>query len=396
MKRILFLTFYFRPDLCAGSFRNSPLLDELSRQTKDDDIKIDVFTTVPNRYSSFNQDYKEVEEFDNVRIERINIPSHQSGMKDQALSFKTYFFETLKKTKKESYDLVYGSSSRFFTSYLAYRIAKRNNCPLYIDVRDIFSETFAEVAHNPVLKLFFPPLVSNLEQKVYNYATHLNLISEGFKESFQETTTASFSYFTHGVDPIFLEKPKENLTHDPTDKNKILYAGNVGEGQGLHKIIPEAAKLLEKSHQFEVIGDGGAIHKLKKALSEENIQNVILTNPLKREELIEEYQKADILFIHLNDLEIFKKVLPSKVFELAVIGKPILAGVDGYAKEFLQNHVPHSFLFEPGNVSGLLQQIKKINDYNLSKMKPDISKFFENFNRKSINTKMVTSIVKIL
>jgi hypothetical protein len=396
MKRILFLTFYFRPDLCAGSFRNSPLLDELSRQTKDDDIKIDVFTTVPNRYSSFNQDYKEVEEFDNIRIERIDIPPHQSGMKDQAFSFKTYFFETLKKTKKTNYDLVYGSSSRFFTSYLAYRIAKRNNCPLYIDVRDIFSETFAEATQNPILKFLFPPLVSKLEQKVYNYATHLNLISEGFKNSFQETTTASFSYFTHGVDPIFAEKPKVKSQPIPSDKKKILYAGNVGAGQGLHKIIPEAAKQLEESYQFEVIGDGGAIHELKKALSEENIQNVILTNPLKREELIEEYHKADILFIHLNDFDIFKKVLPSKIFELAVMGKPILAGVDGYAKVFLLDHVSHAFLFEPGNVRGLLQQIKKIDDYNLSKMKPEISEFFENFNRKNIDARMANSIINIL
>ena len=32
MKRIVYLTFYFKPDLSAGSFLNSPLAIELSRQ----------------------------------------------------------------------------------------------------------------------------------------------------------------------------------------------------------------------------------------------------------------------------------------------------------------------------------------------------------------------------
>ena len=32
MKRIVYLTFYFKPDLSAGSFRNSSLAIELSRQ----------------------------------------------------------------------------------------------------------------------------------------------------------------------------------------------------------------------------------------------------------------------------------------------------------------------------------------------------------------------------
>ena len=32
MKRIVYLTFYFKPDLCAGSFRNSPLAVELAKR----------------------------------------------------------------------------------------------------------------------------------------------------------------------------------------------------------------------------------------------------------------------------------------------------------------------------------------------------------------------------
>ncbi len=396
MKRILFLTFYFRPDLCAGSFRNSPLLDELSRQTKNDDVRIDVFTTIPNRYASFNSSYENIEEFDNVRIERIDVPPHQSGMKDQALSFRKYYFETIKKTKNTSYDLVYTSSSRFFTSWLGYKIAKRNKCPLFVDVRDIFSETIGNISQNPVLKTFVPPFISQLEKRVYSYASHINLISEGFKNSFQDITTATFSYFTHGVDPVFMEKPKVEPPPNPSDKKKILYAGNVGEGQGLHKIIPDVAENLQDKYEIEIIGDGGAMGKLESALSEKQVNNVVLTNPVKRKKLVEKYYQSDILFIHLNDFDIFKKVLPSKIFELAVIGKPVLAGVSGYAKEFLQKHVPQSFIFKPGDVNGMLKQIKNIEQDNSEFNAGQNQKFAESFSREEINEKMAKSIIKLL
>ena len=53
MKRIVYLTFYFKPDLCAGSFRNSPLAIELARQAKLKKAVIDLYTTFPNRYNTF-------------------------------------------------------------------------------------------------------------------------------------------------------------------------------------------------------------------------------------------------------------------------------------------------------------------------------------------------------
>ena len=396
MKRILFLSFYFRPDLCAGSFRNSPLLDELSRQTKNDDIRIHVYTTIPNRYATFNSSYEPVEEFDNVRIERIEVPPHQSGKRDQVLSFRKYYFETIKKSRNTYYDLVYASSSRFFTSWLAYKIARRKNCPLYVDVRDVFSETIGNISQNPVLKTFVPPFISQLEKRVYSYASHINLISEGFKNSFQDITTATFSYFTHGVDPVFMEKPKVEPPPNPSDKKKILYAGNVGEGQGLHKIIPDVAENLQDKYEIEIIGDGGAMGKLESALSEKQVNNVVLTNPVKRKKLVEKYYQSDILFIHLNDFDIFKKVLPSKIFELAVIGKPVLAGVSGYAKEFLQKHVPQSFIFKPGDVNGMLKQIKNIEQDNSEFNAGQNQKFAESFSREEINEKMAKSIIKLL
>ena len=80
--RILILTFYYSPDLSAGSFRTTALVKELQKIAKPDD-KIDVITTMPNRYGSFSDVALEYEEEKNLKINRINLGSHKSGFIDQ-------------------------------------------------------------------------------------------------------------------------------------------------------------------------------------------------------------------------------------------------------------------------------------------------------------------------
>lgn len=395
MKRILYLTFYFRPDLCAGSFRNSPLVDELSKQIEGENIKVDVFTTSPNRYASFREDFHESEQLGNISIERIVVPSHESGIKDQILSFRTYFFEVLKRTKNNHYDLVFASSSRFFTSYLGYLIAKRDKSLLYLDIRDLFSKTIKSISSNPIIKFLITPVVRNREIKVYEYATHINLISKGFRNDFTKFNDAHFSFYTHGVDPVFKKAQEERYTKNGKAK-KIVYAGNIGDGQGLHKIIPEAAKLLYGKYVFRIIGDGGAKLKLVDKLRELEIKNVEMVEPMSRTEVVNEYRNADILLIHLNNLPIFNKVLPSKIFELAAVEKPILAGVNGYAQQFLNQKIEGTFLFNPGDVHGLIHQIDVLENFLKENTTIDNSEFISEFDRQDIKEQMAKSILRYL
>ena len=395
MKRILYLTFYFKPDLCAGSFRNSPLLEELARQGEDKNIEIDVFTTLPNRYSSFAQGAKAVEVNGNVKIERIAIPQHNSGIKDQSISFKTYFDEVKARIKDQHYDLVFASSSRLFTAYLGYTIAKKRKIPLYLDIRDIFVDTINDVLKSPVIKIGAIPFLKYIEKKTFGYAKHINLISAGFKPYFSSYSKATYSYFSNGIDQVFIEQNKRvNINDRKSGKKRIVYAGNIGEGQGLHKVVPQAAKQLSQSHEFHIIGDGGAKKLLIDQIEGEKVNNVILRDPMGRNDLIEEYHQADYLLIHLNDYEAFKKVLPSKIFELAMFNKPLLAGVNGYAREFIQDNLGDSLLFFPG---GALELVEKLNKYESEEHDPvDRSDFIRKFNRDAINEKMATSILDLL
>lgn len=388
LKKILYLTFYFEPDLCAGSFRNSPLVKELARQLKGE-AELDIIATLPNRYSTFQADAPAYENRGNYKVHRIVIPVHKSGMTDQIKSFKTYYYETKKLIRGKKYDLVVASSSRLFTAYLGYKIAKQQMIPLYLDIRDIFTDTMKDVLKNPLIKAAVLPVLNVVESRIFNYASHINLISGGFKPYFTKYKKASYTAFPNGIDPEFLQLP------DSFPSNKvcktITYAGNIGEGQGLHKIIPQAAARLGDKYKFIVIGDGGAKKKLREELERLNVKSVELRKPVNRKELLAIYQDSDFLFIHLNDYEAFKKVLPSKVFELGAYDKPIIAGVAGYANQFIKENIPNRILFLPGDVDDMVAQLSNY-EYKIQKR----SEFLENFKRENINKEMAKSIVQYL
>jgi glycosyltransferase involved in cell wall biosynthesis len=390
MKRIVYLTFYYEPDLCAGSFRNTPLAIELAKQAREKDIIVDVYSTLPNRYSSFKQSALEFEELGNLRIHRISLPPHKSGMLDQVFSFKKFYSEVIKLNKNKRADLVFASSSRLFTAYLGFSIAKKSDAPLYLDIRDIFVDTMSDVFKSKILKFGLLPLLKLIEIRTFNYAKHINLISGGFKSNFSKFSNTEFTFFTNGIDEEFLETTPSIEKSEKVDFRKtIVYAGNIGEGQGLHKVIPQAAKELGSEFEFIIIGDGGTKKLLKDEIENLLISNVVLENPVNRKVLQGIYNDADYLFIHLNDYPAFRKVLPSKIFELATFGKPIIAGVSGFAAEFIKNEVSDSFVFEPCNSKQLVDFLKS----DMLSNKIDRNEFKLKYRRSNINNLMAKSIL---
>ena len=93
--------------------------------------------------------------------------------------------------------------------------------------------------------------------------------------------------------------------------------------------------------------------------------------------------------MHLNDLEAFKKVLPSKLFEYGVFDKPVIAGVSGYAAKFVAENLPNHILFSPTNVG---EFVDKLRNYTLSFV--ERSEFRKKFSRKKIMHEMAHDILK--
>lgn len=389
MKRILYLSFYFEPDLSACSFRNSPLAKELAKQLEGRAI-IDVITTMPNRYSSFSVESAKEEWASNLSIHRVDLPKHKKGFLGQVNSFRYYYFSVKKLIKNKSYDLVFASSSKLFTAFLGYQISQKMKIPLYLDIRDIFTDTLNDVLKNKTLKKILLPLMRIIEKRIFCNAKHINLISGGFAAYFKQFKQINYSFYTNGIDDEFIhsEEYADSLPNSPII---ITYAGNIGEGQGLHKIIPETAKLLGDKYYFRIIGDGGAKILLKDAIQQLQLTNVSLENPIKRTALIEVYKKSHFLFIHLNDYVAFEKVLPSKVFEIGAFPRPMIAGVNGYSRSFIQQHLTDCILVNPTDSKNLADKIQK---YSFEI--PQRNLFIQQFSRKRINTEMATSIASYL
>jgi hypothetical protein len=388
---VLFLTFYFEPDLCAGSFRNTSLFNELLCKIKDDDF-IHVITTQPNRYNSFKIKAEDVKSGENYQINRIKVPEHKSGLFDQTKSFFVFYKRALKLTHGKKYDLVYASSSRLFTAFLGRRIASKQKIPLYLDIRDIFLDTISDIFKNR--KYIQIPAVACLkviEKYTFSQANHINLISEGFREYFFKYPKSIYTFFTNGIDDEFsLNVQNYSFQKSPKNKKIITYAGNIGSGQGLEKIIPYAAKMLGNKYYFKIIGDGGKKELLNKIIKEFGLTNIEIIDPVSRMELISYYQEADFLFLHLNDLEAFKKVLPSKIFEYATFNKPIIAGVAGYANKFIKENLDNYILFNPTDVKDMVFQIRKFNYENKNR-----TLFIEKFARKNIMKEMASTILEL-
>ena len=142
--KICFFTFYYSPDLSAGSFRSEALVENLISQidTKDNLV---VITTSPNRYKSYEVETEVLTIKGNLKIFRIQLPKHTGTMFSQAFSFSIYFFKAIRICLKEKPDYLLGTSGRFMTAILTWLASTLIRKPYAIDLRDIFSETISDL-----------------------------------------------------------------------------------------------------------------------------------------------------------------------------------------------------------------------------------------------------------
>ena len=388
--RILLLSFYYSPDLSAGSFRATALVRAIRAQAPD--ACIDVITTLPNRYRSFSADAPELERDGALTVHRIRLPSHSSGMRDQAMAFVAFARAASVRVRDRSYDLVFATSGRLMSAALAARLARMLRAPLYLDLRDIFVDTIGDVLPAP-LQMPVKAVFGRVEAWTVRRAAHVNLVSEGFRPYFESRyPEQSFSYFTNGIDEEFLTLASPEHIPDKGDRAapiRVVYAGNMGEGQGLHAIVPELARRLAGRATFRLIGDGGRRTELERALVAAGVQNVEIVAPVSRAELIAEYRRATVLFLHLNDYPAFEKVLPSKIFEYAALGKPIWAGVAGYAAQFTRAEVSNAAVFAPCDASAAMRALDTLTLRDSLR-----AEFVRKFTRERIMSEMAADVLR--
>ena len=80
-------------------------------------------------------------------------------------------------------------------------------------------------------------------------------------------------------------------------------------------------------------------------------------------------------------------MLPSKIFEYAATGKPILAGVSGFSAKFLESEVENVAIFPPGDAVAAVDALKRLSMSNC-----DRSGFVEKYSRSNIARQMAIEV----
>lgn len=385
---IILLTYFYSPDLSAGSFRASALVSSLEKKISQND-KLIIFTTRPNRYKDYNLSAPKKENKGSVIIHRCRVPFNSGNILAQFLNFVYFSFWVLVLSVRYPCNLVYSTSGKLGTAALGSLLSRLKSCYFYVDIRDLFCENISDLDF-PLVSRWLISFFNIIENNVINRADTINLNSPGFNDYFVERYgDRDYRNFTNGIDEIFLRN-KKNSDQVQNRKPIILYAGNIGAGQALEKLVPTLAKHLS-DYDFFIIGAGNRKDALVNSLSVQCIKNVFLHDPVSREEVLDYYSRASFLFLHLDNVPAFEVVIPSKLFEYAATGLPILMGASGWLKDFVDLNVRNAATFQPCNVESALKA------FNTLEAKPvDRKSFCTEYSRLEISNNMADDVLNTM
>ncbi len=129
------------------------------------------------------------------------------------------------------------------------------------------------------------------------------------------------------------------------NKFTVTYVGNIGLAQNI-KILVLAAEMLPDV-DFKIVGDGAEMKSLKNYSTVCGLRNVEFTGKLDWDELKYYYQISSVLYAQLD--EKFISAVPSKLYEYASIGLPIIFGGTGAAVN-LMNELENTFIIKPNKI----------------------------------------------
>ena len=347
--KILVITQNYPPDLGAGAFRMKALVNELNSRGH----KVTVLTGVPNRYDSI--EWKSKNENAIERIVRIKVPKQKGNLFLRGISYSIFFIKAFLKAIKLASDLdaIVATTPQLLVAYIGAIVSHKRKIPLILDVRDLWPDVMLDMNLTQDKSIVYK-ILKKIELYCYKHADRIVINSPAFFEPIKKLSGKEPILITNGIDDELFELLSEADPIKIEDQTRyiITYAGNVGIAQDLDVLI-KLAKKFEKKYIFRIIGDGSAKEKLMESVIENKIQNIEFINPVPRKKLQQYYKETDAFFVHLKDIDMFKKTIPSKVFEYVATGKPVVYGLKGISRTIMEELQGKQFSFEPSNPNSL-------------------------------------------
>ena len=170
----------------------------------------------------------------------------------------------------------------------------------------------------------------------------------------------------NGVDKklFYPRPPSEKLLaeYGLTGKFVCSYIGTIGMACGLRAAL-DAAQLLKERGRDDIrivlVGDGAQRADLQREAAERKLDNVIFTGRRPKAEMPDWVASSNVNLVHLKKSDLFTTVMPSKIFESAGCARPILMGVNGFAKKIVMD-AEAGVSVEPEDAAGIAAALEKL------------------------------------
>jgi colanic acid biosynthesis glycosyl transferase WcaI len=226
-------------------------------------------------------------------------------------------------------DVVFSYSPPLPLGVSAWLLSQRWRVPWVLRVEDLYPE--AAVAVGMLRNRVAVAIFEALEGWLYRRATHISLISEGFRQNLvgKDVPEEKLSVIPVWSDPEAIRpQAKENAFRRELGlegKFLVMYAGALGLTSALEDLV-QAAEILRDEDQvhFVMIGEGVKKEALVKSVQENDLGTVTFLPFQPRDRLSEVMAAADLSAVTINRASSAFS-LPSKVFGIMASGRPILA-----------------------------------------------------------------------
>ncbi len=394
--KILILTDNFPPEVNAPATRTM----EHSLEWIKKGAEINVITSVPNFpkgivFEGYKNTRNQKEILKGVSVYRVwTFISANQGVIKRTMDYLSFGISSLYRSLFVPCDLVFATSPQFFTAIGGYLASKFKGKPWVLEVRDLWPESIAAVGAISQQSWIYK-ILKKLEVLLYREASAIVVVTNSFKRYMTDLgiDENKISVVTNGVDlNVFVPKTKDNdLLKDLGLNGKFVigYLGTHGMAHGLHFVLRALKNLDDPDIHFIFIGDGAEKENLVDFQKELDLNNVTFLPSIKKKEINRYISIMDAALVNLKKSETFKSVIPSKIFENAAMLKPILLGVEGEAKEIIENYQA-GLCYEPENATEFLTQIKRIKTDKLlyKSLQEGCQLLAENYNRTVLADKM--------
>jgi glycosyltransferase involved in cell wall biosynthesis len=342
--RILFLSHYFPPEVNAPASRTY----EHCRVWTARGHEVSVLTCVPNHptghvYPGYRNGIMQRGTVAGINVYRmLTFVAPNKGFLRRTLNYTFYLvMAVLAAPFLPRTDVVISTSPQFFCGLAGYFVSRIKRVPWVLEIRDIWPESI--VAVGAMQKSVWIRFLEWLEAFAYRHADHVVVVTESFRSHIEARGVAPsrITVIKNGVDlSFFSPKPHASDVAEELGLSRkfvVSYVGTHGVSHGLETVL-EAAELLRSTPEivFLLVGDGARREALLRQRDEMELTNVIMLGQQPKVRMPGIWSATAVSLVLLRDQQLFRSVIPSKIFESMAMMKPIILGVCGESQQIVE------------------------------------------------------------